>query len=414
MAQARTLDAARLAIPIAIIFFAWGFGTGALWVARPLFAASFGVSIVLIGLISSLSAGPRMLAGPLTGLLADRWGRRPMIYAGAIGHGGILTLQFFSGSYLQYALLEVVAGLGIAFWTVSSNVLVADITTTSNRGRAVALRNTAQRIGMLGGPIVGGIIAAAVGLRWVFIFIAATKIIVIAVTLFFIPETKPSHELQPTRAAGRTPAKQPPRRSEALSMFRSKAFVGLVAATIAFGMIGVGPGVFRTYFPIHAQDAAGLAPALIGNLMGLSGLATLALAFPTGWLLDRYGRKPLVILGLAATALSTLLLGGTAGLITAFAAAAAFGVAEGVNSSAIQTYAMDLAPPERRGLFLGAYHLTMNIGQVAGPLGAGLLAALIGLEAALYAFAGVVAICGLAFLLLASETLARNRNPPAR
>ncbi len=403
MAQARTIDAARLAIPIAIIFFAWGFGTGALWVARPLFAASFGVSLTLIGLVSSLSAGPRMISGPLTGFLADRWGRRPMIFAGAIGHGGILVLQFFSANYWQYALLEVAAGLGIAVWTVSSNVLVADLTNVGNRGRGVALRNTAQRIGMLGGPFIGGLIAAGFGLRWVFIFIAATKVVVIVVTLLFIPETKPA----------RTPAPPPespaPRRREALTMFRNRAFVGLVAATVAFGMIGVGPGIFRTYFPIHTQDAAGLTPALIGYLMALSGIATLALAFPTGWLLDRYGRKLLVIAGLAATALSTYLLGAAAGVITAIAAAAVFGIAEGVNSNAIQTYAMDLAPRERRGVFLGVYHFTMNIGQVAGPLGAGLLAEVIGLEATLYVFAGIVAACGLVYVLLASETLTRGR-----
>ena len=145
MAQTRPPDIIRLAIPIAVIFFSWGFGTGALWVTRPLFAASFGVSLVYVGLVSSLSAAPRMVSGPITGFLADRWGRRPMIYAGAITQGSVLVLQFFSTSYLQYALLEVVAGLGIAFWTVGSGVLVADVTAVGNRGRSVAFRNTAQR-----------------------------------------------------------------------------------------------------------------------------------------------------------------------------------------------------------------------------------------------------------------------------
>ena len=139
-----------------------------------------------------------MVSGPLTGYLADRWGRRPMIYAGAVGHGLILVLQFFSTSYLQYALLEIPAGLFVAFWAVSSNVLMADVTTVGNRGRSVAVRNTAQRIGMLAGPVVGGLIAAYFELRWVFIFIAATKLAVIFVTYFFIPETRPEREERPT------------------------------------------------------------------------------------------------------------------------------------------------------------------------------------------------------------------------
>ena len=413
MAQPRSLESARVAIPIIVIFFAWGFGTGALWVARPLFAASFGVSLVLIGLVSTFSAGPRMVSGPITGYLADRWGRRPMIYAGAVGHGIILVLQFFSGSYWQYALLEIPAGLFVAFWAVSSNVLIADVSTVGNRGRSVAVRNTAQRIGMLAGPVVGGAIAAYFGLRWVFIFIAATKLVVLVVTWLFIPETRPEREERPADGVAPEEAPPPPgaRRREVLAMFRNKSFAGLVAAAVAFGMIGIGPGVFRTYFPIHAQDAAGLDPTLIGNLMGLSGFATLALAIPSGVLLDRSGRRPLVIFGLAATALSTYLLGGAAGLVTAFAAAAVFGVAEGVNSNAIQTYAMDLAPRDRRGVFMGVHQFTMNIGQVIGPLGAGLLAAALGLEAALYVFAGIVAACCLIFAATARETLVRR--PPA-
>ena len=124
-------------------------------------------------------------------------------------------------------------------------------------------------------------------------------------------------------------------------------------------------------------------------------------------LLDRIGRKPLVLFGLAATALSTYLLGATAGIVVAFAAAAAFGVAESVNSNAIQTYAMDLAPRDRRGVFLGVHQFTMNIGQVVGPLGAGLIAELFGLDVALYVFAAIVAGCGLIFALTARETLAR-------
>lgn len=375
--------------------------------ARPLYAASFGVSIVLVGLISSLSAGPRMISGPITGYLADRWGRRPMIFVGAITHGLVLVAQSMTTSYTQYALLEVVAGLGIAFWTISSGVLIADITGVDNRGRGVAIRNTAQRLGMLAGPLMGGVITAAFGLRWVFIFIASTKVVVLLVTLFLIPETKPLRKDQPK------PARNPqlPMRRLEFGMFTTKAFGALVAAALAFGMIGVGPGVFRTYFPIHAQTAAGLSPATIGSLFSVAALITLLLALPTGMLLDRYGRRWLILFGLAVTAIATYLLGATGGFATALATMLVFALAEGINSNTIQTYAMDLAPPEKRGVFLGVYHMTMNTGQVIGPLGAGLAAELLGLEVALYLFAGIVAVCAMLFIALAPETLKRKPVP---
>ena len=90
--------------------------------------------LFFVGLISSLSAGPRMISGPITGYRSDRWGRKPLIMIGAIGHGTVLVLQAFSTNFFQYAVLEVFAGLAIAFWVVSSGVLVADVTNPGNRG----------------------------------------------------------------------------------------------------------------------------------------------------------------------------------------------------------------------------------------------------------------------------------------
>jgi hypothetical protein len=46
------------AVPVFASFFLWGFGTGALWMVRPLFAYSFGVPIFFVGLVSAFSAAP--------------------------------------------------------------------------------------------------------------------------------------------------------------------------------------------------------------------------------------------------------------------------------------------------------------------------------------------------------------------
>ncbi len=393
-----------LALPIVIIFFSWGFGTGALWVARPLFTLSFGVSLFFVGLISSLSAGPRMISGPITGYLSDRWGRKPLIMIGAIGHGTVLVLQAFSTNFFQYAVLEVFAGLAIAFWVVSSGVLVADVTNAGNRGRGVALRNTAQRVGLLAGPVVGGIIAGLFDLRWVFIFIALTRLVVLLVTLTMIPETKPIKSEAPVLNEHIAARKG----LSSLSMFTNRPFAGLVAATFAFGTVGLGPGVFRTYFPIHAQNAGGLDPTAIGNLVGVAGLITLILTMPIGVLLDRYGRKKLIIAGLLATILATFLLGTVAGLVTAFFAVTAFAVAEGTNSNTILTYAMDLAPVDHRGAFIGAYHFMLSFGQVIGPLSAGLLATYFELQTTFFLICGAIVLCTLIFALMAPETFERQ------
>ncbi len=492
-------DVSSLAAPVVVIFFMWGFGTGALWVARPLFADSLGASLFQIGLVSSFSAMPRLLSGPVTGLLSDRWGRRPMLLLGAASHGAILVAQFFSGSYAQFALLELLAGVGIAFWTVSSGILIADLTRVANRGRGVGLRDTAMRLGMLAGPLVGGLIAAQFELRWVFIFIASTKIPAVFVVLFIIPETRPAltpalsqreresdgaaepsaaverpsrvgadcstpspagrerdgvrvgaesgasalrEETAPPSPAGRerdgvrvgaesgasalreetaTPSPAGRERDGVRAgaarriglgipwgMFRSKDFGALAVAAFSFGMIGLGPGIFRTYYPIHAQDALLLSPDVIGNLVAAGGVLTMLSAMPTGMAVDRFGRRGPLTAGLLLLGGAVYLLGASEAFLAVAVAVGVFAVAEGMNTNTLQTYAMDLAPVDRRGAFVSAFHVAMNLGMMAGPLGAGLLAGLLGLQATLLVFAGAAAGAAALFALTARETLRRE------
>ena len=473
-------DVSRLAAPVVVIFFMWGFGTGALWVARPLFADSLGASLFQIGLVSSFSAMPRLLSGPVTGLLSDRWGRRPMLLLGAAAHGAILVAQFFSDDYAQFALLELLAGVGIAFWTVSSGILIADLTRVANRGRGVGLRDTAMRLGMLAGPLAGGLIAAQFELRWVFIFIASTKIPAIFVVLFIIPETRPRAALTPAlsqreRESGEAvapssqreresdgaaapstagaltngrgvasrsgaprsddPRSGAPRGADCLTpspagrerdgvrvgaakrrlglgipwgMFRSRDFGALAVAAFSFGMIGLGPGIFRTYYPIHAQDALMLSPDVIGNLVAAGGVLTMLSAMPTGMAVDRFGRRGPLAAGLLLLGGAVYLLGASEAFLAVAVAVGVFAVAEGMNTNTLQTYAMDLAPVDRRGAFVSAFHVAMNLGMMAGPLGAGLLAGWLGLQATLLVFAAAAAGAAALFALTARETLRRE------
>ena len=164
----------RQTAPVFTAFFFWSFGTGGLWVVRPLFAYETGGTFLLVALVSAISVMPRMVVGPLAGVLADRYGRRRFLVIASLLHIVALTGQFFSDSYLPFLLLEVLGGTGIAFYMTSSNVLMADATRTSSRGRAVAIRQISTRVGTLLGPFVAGWIALVLGLSYIFPFIAAS------------------------------------------------------------------------------------------------------------------------------------------------------------------------------------------------------------------------------------------------
>jgi MFS family permease len=375
----------RKTLPVYSAFFFWAFGTGGLWLVRPLFAYEVGGTFFLVALVSAASVMPRVILGPTTGYLADRFGRRPFVMLGAALHIAGLTGDFFVQEYWQFLALEVVGGSGIALYQTSANVLMADATRSATRGRAIAARQVSSRFGNLTGPIVGGLIAALFGLRWVFVFIAACKFVVILITWLVVKEFREPRKatVEPADPVpeGEGTATERRMRMPDLSMFRTRAFLGLAIGTVALGLVNGGTGVFRTLFPPQAGIVAGLDEVQIGNLIAVAALFALLGSVPSGILIDKFGRKRPLMIGLLATALGTYLMAITGSFSSALLAVVVFGLAEALGQGAIQTYAMDQAPAEKRGAFLGMWLVFTNMGQITGPLIIGTIADVYGFKA---------------------------------
>ena len=397
-------------LPIFLMFFFWGFGTGGLWLVRPLFAYELSESFLLVALVSAVSAAPRSFTGPLTGYLTDRFGRKWFVILGAVIHIAALIGQFNSSSYLSYFLLELLAGLGIGTWMTASNALMADYTQVATRGRAVALRQTSSRAGTLMGPLVAGVVAFSGDLRDVFLFIAVCKVAVIVVTLLWVRDSR----------SAPWPAPDSARRGGGiarrlnLAMFRSRAFLVLIVATFSVNLVTGGTGVFRTFFPVQGANAAGLDEARVGTLIMFSGILALGAAIPAGIANDRIGRKRTLVFALLATSLAVWMMSGLSDFESALLAVLAFGLAEAFATGTNQVYAMDLAPDDRRGAFLGVWSLSMIAGQVFGPIAIGTVADNAGFEAAFVTVSGFLIAAAVTVALFGVETRRYNEKSTRR
>ena len=385
-------------LPVFLMFFFWGFGTGGLWLVRPLFAYELSGSLLLVGLVSAVSAAPRSFTGPLTGYLTDRFGRKWFVILGAVIHIVALIGQFNSTAYLQYFLMELLAGLGIGAWMTSSNALMADYTQLATRGRAVALRQTSSRAGTLMGPLVAGLVAVVGDLRDVFLFIAACKVAVIIVTLLWVRDSRAAARSEPKPAGGGIAQRLN------LAMFRSRAFFALIIATFSVNLVTGGTGIFRTFFPVQGANAAGLDEARVGTLIMFSGILALGAAIPAGIANDRIGRKRTLIFALLATSLTVWMMSGMSNFESALMAVLAFGLAEAFATGTNQVYAMDLAPHDRRGAFLGVWSLSMIAGQVFGPIVIGSVADSAGFQTAFIMVSGFLIAAGVVVAIFGVET----------
>ncbi len=392
-------------VPIYVTFFAWGLGTGSLQLARPLFAFEVTGNIFLVSFLVASSSVARIITGPLTGYLTDRWGRKPLVIAGATLRGLTTLGQFYTDSYLPFFVLEFIGQMGVSMWTTSTGVLVGDVTTPENRGRVMAVRTMSSRIGFVAGPAIAGALAVTLGLKYVFLFSTLTKIINLVV-MFWISESRPEEARQRHRGQ----AADADKGSLWVSVFLTKTFIAL--ALVTFGMSMMQMGVFQTLVPVHTQEEIGLSEFDIGNLISFASIIALIIAFPNGAVSDRYGRKVSLVPGtvfLAASAVLLAMSGNYAGIV---AMMIMYGIAEGMVQGSTQVYAVDMAPIERRGTVVGAWTIFMSMGGVATPLLVGWLYTEFGPMFAFNVVGGFLFLSAMTMAFMAKETVGRRATLP--
>lgn len=353
--------------PLFSAFFVSAIGAGGNTIARPLFSASFGVSLFFVALVNTTGPIARLAAAPLAGSLADRWGRRPIIMAGLATRALSSFLAFFATSYVQFLLLEFLGSVGLAIWTTGGTIVVADVSGASNRGRAVALRTSSQRLGNLCGPIIAGILGVRYGLRYIFLLNAAGKMIAFLIFLFIIRESRP----ESATAAATGPRRQAifPRPKE-LGAFLTRPVLAVLFATMAINLVS-GAGAFEVLFPIHAANSANFTTLEIGQMITIAGLATFLISLPNGVIMDKFGRKASLLPGLAILAVASYMMAGVSDFWGILVAIVILGIGDGMCIGAAQVLSMDLAPEERRGAFLGVWSLLTSVGGIVVPLALG-------------------------------------------
>ena len=135
-----------------------------------------------------------------------------------------------------------------------------------------------------------------------------------------------------------------------------------------------------------------------------SGILALGAAIPAGIANDRIGRKRTLIFALLATSLTVWMMSGMSDFESALLAVLAFGLAEAFATGTNQVYAMDLAPDDRRGAFLGVWSLSMIAGQVFGPIVIGSVADNAGFQAAFITVSGFLIAAAFIVTMFGVET----------
>ena len=182
----------------------------------------------------------------------------------------------------------------------------------------------------------------------------------------------------------------------------------LIPVYVPTFLLAFGQGVMIPTLPLYAQSF-GLSFGLVSVVVAAAGLGTLLADVPVGMALERLGRKPLMLLGTGAVALSTL----SITLAHVFPELVACRLVAGIGTAmwniSRMAYVTEVIPISDRGRALSTFGGISRIGVFAGPAIGGFIGAQFGLRAPFLVSAALAGIAAIISGLLASE--ARDVKP---
>lgn len=163
--------------------------------------------------------------------------------------------------------------------------------------------------------------------------------------------------------------------------------------------------------PLYIVSVGGT-EAEAGAIMGVFALSALVMRPVIGSLVDRTGRKPLLVLSLAGMAVSSLLYLPATAIWALFLVRVLHGTAFAATSTSASTYMSELLPPRRRAEGVGFYGMFTNLALAIGPWLSLLLAQAAGFPPVFLVSASVATAGVVCALLLAPQHVARPAGPP--
>ena len=295
---AEKLDFKRI-LPILVIVLVDLIGLSIIIPLLPLFAARFGATPLVVGILQATYPLMQFVGAPILGRLSDRFGRKPVLVASQIGTlAGFILLGFATTLWLLF-LSRIIDGLSGANVS-TAQAAIADSTTEKTRTQGLGLVGAAFGVGFVLGPIIAYLVLAASGgdYRTVALAAALFSFASILMTTFWFHETH--HDDSPETSSLKSPF-----RFAAMFEALRRPTVGFLLLIMFFYQVAFGG--YEQLFSLFTLTRLGMDAT---DTAGLFALAGILIVIIQGGLVGRWSRQRgdrwLVILGVSALAIGLL------------------------------------------------------------------------------------------------------------
>ncbi|MCX2727571.1 MFS transporter [Thermomicrobium sp. 4228-Ro] len=359
-------------------------------IAAP-YASALGASPALVGAIVAAYSVSNLLGNVVAGIALDRFGRFPLLVAGALTTAAVVAAYTLARTPAQLLSLRLLHGLTVAALAPGTFALSGDLAQGDRRARAMGANGAVIALAAIIAPALAGIVQERTGFATVFLLDA----LVLAVAGSLVLAAGRSLRRLESARGGR--AQSP-----------SSALTALRALTVPYGallLFAFALGTFVTGLP-EQLHALGIAPSIRGAAFSTYGLvAAGVMVSPIASRLIRRAWRLGTAIGSLSIAIGLGLAGTGSAVSTVeravLSGAAFFGLGFGFLFPALTTEVARRTEPGQRGRAFGVFYALYSLGVIGGSLVAGWLSERAGADSGWPLWIGAaVALCGVAFPLL--------------
>lgn len=372
-------------------------GVGIISPILPLYAQDLGAKLSQIGIISSAWHISSLIFTAPVGRYSDRSSKKRVITFGLMVNLVASLLYVFSWNFISLAMVRFIHGFGYAMLSPIAMAYGAEIAPRGKEGQYMGVLMLSMTAGFAFGPMLGGVIRDIAPKNTAFYIVSGFTGLGLMLASFLLPDIKDDTK------------------SEILSTSFRKVLMNknILAAVFFSLMLNLGIGSIFNFLAMFLsvpknQGGPGLTFSAIGLVFSVPFIFSAIVQRESGKMADKMNKTKLIILSGVIGAFSIILLPNMNNLVGYIFAQSFFWGGIALGMPAIRALAVVEGRGAGTGTVMSVLQTSENIGNVLGPLLAGIVAEALGLKAIFYMCSIVLGAGTLSYYLLSSSKWANN------
>ncbi|MDJ0599831.1 MAG: MFS transporter [Crocosphaera sp.] len=364
-------------------------GSSSISPTLPSLAEDFNVSPEHIGWVITAFVIPIAIGTPISGVLADRYGRKQILVPALLLFAIAGIICALAPNFRTLIEFRFVQGIGAAPLESLALTLISDLYRGKLLTAAMAFNATSIGLSLAIYPLISGGLTTW-GWRYPFLLpLLAVPLSFLVLFVLKFPQVSQSERFELTTYLGNV-----------WRSINNRQVIGLLMAVVALFILLFGP--YFTYIPLLADGKLGASHFVIGVILASMALSLAFVSSQLALFARSLSEVTLIKASFIVYAIALIITPAIHQVWLLFIPSMLFGLAHGMVFPSTQALLGELAPQEYRAGFMAVNATVLSLGQALGPILAGGIFTIWGMQGVFYSSAifALVILVFLSFLLM--------------